>query len=96
MKISGLDDLQRQLQDAEKAFAALDGELGSVSFDPNDPASIETAIQEVVRVVDERVGAYASNPLVGPIAEQLKSNYREHILERAAAARLGDAKRDDG
>ena len=87
-KISGLDKLTRELDDAQKAMEALDGELGTVRFDPHDPASIEAAIQEVERLVDERVGSYASNSIVGPLAEQMKERYREAILEKAAAARL--------
>lgn len=87
-KISGLDKLTRELDDAQKAMEALDGELGTVRFDPHDPGSIEAAIQEVERMVDERIGSYASNSIVGPLAEQMKERYREAILEKAAAARL--------
>ena len=72
IKISGLDTLTRNLADAQKAFEALNGELGTVSFNPNDPGSIEAAIQEVERIVDERLTPYASNPIIGPMAEGLK------------------------
>src|SRR5258708_38064393 len=41
LKISGLDKLQRQLEDAQRAFKALDGQLASVRFDPDKPESIE-------------------------------------------------------
>lgn len=88
IKITGLDKLQRQLKDAQKALEALDGELGIVNFNPHDPASIEAAIHEVERLVDERVGAYVSSPIIGPMADEMKVKYREAILERAAAARL--------
>lgn len=93
IKITGLDRLQRQLKDAQKALEALDGELGTVNFNPHDPASIETAIHEVERLVDDRVGTYASNPIIGPMADEMKGKYRAAILEKAAAARLesGDA-----
>ena len=87
-KITGLDKLSSSLNDATKALEALDGELGTVTFNPNDPASSEAAIQEVERIVDERLGAYASNPIIGPLAEGMKEKYREAIIEKAAAARL--------
>jgi len=45
LNISGLDKLNRQLKDAQRAIAALNGELGTVKFDPHDPDAIETAIQ---------------------------------------------------
>src|SRR5262249_52281658 len=89
MKINGLDDLQRQLKEAQTALAGIDGELGTVSFDPEDPASIESAIQQVTRLVDERLGVYSSNPIVGPPIGEMKERYRAGIVERAAAPRLG-------
>ena len=56
-KISGLDGFSKTLEEAAKALEGVDGEVGSVSFDPNDPASIETAIAEIARLVDEKLGA---------------------------------------
>lgn len=91
-KITGLDKIQKDLKDAQRALNELDGELGVVNFDPNDPASIESAIHSVNRMIDERLGKYSSNPIVAPLAEQMKEKYRESILEKAAEARL----RSDG
>jgi hypothetical protein len=93
-KISGLDDLSGQLTDAQKALEALDGELGTVSFDPDDPASIEAAIQSVEAVIDERLSPYASNPIIAPLAEEMKEKYREAIIDRAAEARLNGSDDD--
>lgn len=88
-KITGFEKLSRDLEDAQKAMSEMDGELGSVSFDPHDPASIEAAIQEVERIIDERLGSYASNPIVGPLADGMKEQYRQGIIDKAAAARTG-------
>jgi hypothetical protein len=93
-KIEGLDKLTRDLEAAQKALGELDGELGSVSMDPHDPASIEAAIQEAARLVDERVAPYASNPLVAQLVEGVKEAQREGLLERAAAARLESDQKD--
>lgn len=87
-KITGLDKLQKELDEAQRALGELDGELGSVSFDPNDPSSIEFAIQGVYQMVDERAGKYSSNSFVAPLIDQMKEVYRERILQRAAEARL--------
>ena len=89
-KITGLDKLTSDLEDAQKAMAGIDGDLGSVSFDPHDPASIEAAIQKAERIIDERVGSYASNPMVGPLIEGMKEQYRQGILDKAGAARIGE------
>ncbi|MFA6014448.1 MAG: hypothetical protein WC742_05225 [Gallionellaceae bacterium] len=86
--ISGLDELHKQLTDAQRAMESLDGELGSVNFDPNDPASIETAIQSVESIIDERLVQYANNPIIAPLAAGMKEKYREAIIDRAAEARL--------
>jgi hypothetical protein len=88
MKITGLDKLTKQLEEASKAFAELDGEFGSVRFDPEDPASIEVAIRNMEALIDERTAGYEKNPLVGPVVEQMKERYRQGILEKAAEARL--------
>ena len=88
LKITGLDKLTRELDEAQKAAEALDGELGTVRFNPSDPASIEAAIQEVERLVDERLDSYASNSIIGPLAEGMKEQYRAGILAKAAEARL--------
>ena len=87
-KISGLDELSRQLSDAKKALESLDGELGTLSCDPNDPASIEVAIQNMEGNIEEKLGQYASNPIIAPLAENMKEKYRESIIDRAAAARI--------
>jgi len=92
IKITGLDQLTRHLEEAQEALKAADGELGTVTFDPNDPASIEAAIQQMEAIVDDRLAAYVSNPIIGPLAEQLKERFREGVVERAAAARLEGSK----
>jgi len=87
-KISGLDQLSKQLKQAEEAMAGVDGHLGSFTFDPFDPESLEIAIQKAQALVEDRLGSYAGNPIVEGYAEQLKEHLRDQILERAAKARL--------
>ena len=50
IEITGLGQFQREL--ASQAFQALDGELGTLSFDPNDPASIDRALREMEAAID--------------------------------------------
>ncbi|MBM5456397.1 hypothetical protein H8F21_02305 [Pseudomonas sp. P66] len=91
--IKGLDQLQRDLKQAQIALKELDGTLCTINFDPFDPASIEHAIQEVSNTIDQRVGVYAGNPFVGPLIEGMKENYRSRIIEQAAEKRLtGESK----
>ena len=88
ININGLDKLTKQLADAQKALEDIDGDLGSVSFDPHDPASIELAIKGMEALIEEKVGHYADNPIIAPLIEGMKEQYRVGILEQAAAARL--------
>ena len=87
-KIEGLDKLQKNLGEIEEAFSELDGKLGSVSFDPENPESIDQAISEVSQMVDKRLAKYDGNETVRAMAEEIKQEYRNSILEKAAAARL--------
>ena len=89
MKITGLDALSRTLRELESAASSLDGEIAQVSFDPNDPQSIERAIQEVNSAIDEKIRGYGDNKTVANLVEALKESYRNGILDRAASARLG-------
>lgn len=91
MGIKGFDKLQRELSDAQKAMSELDGDICTVSFNPDDPSSIEAAIQHVMSTIDTKIGRYASNPFVAPLVEASKEAYREAILEKASAARLKDS-----
>lgn len=88
LKITGIDKLQKELKQAEQALSELDGELGVVKFNPHEPASIEAAIQSVNQMIDSRIEPYTDNPLVGPLAAEMKEIYRESILQKAAEARL--------
>ncbi|WP_343725882.1 hypothetical protein [Herbaspirillum huttiense] len=90
--ISGLDKLQKEMQTAQQALSDLDGELGRVSFDPFDPVSIESAIQHAQKMVEDRIGQYASNPIVGPLISEMKEAYRNNIVQQAAEARSKEQK----
>lgn len=88
LKITGLDRLSRELEEAQEAFSEIDGDLGSVNFDPNDPASIESAIQSMEEMIENRLGRFADNSIVAPMMSEMKEKYREAIVEKAAEARL--------
>jgi hypothetical protein len=83
LKVSGFDNLQRQLEDAQRAFKALDGQLATVRFDPDNPESIDAAIRTMESAIDDKVAPYRNNPFVAPLIPEMKAKYREAILERA-------------
>ena len=95
MKTTGLDALSRKLSDLEKAVGSLDGDIAHLTFDPHDPQSIETAIQELCSTIDEKVAGYGHIDIVRTIVKGLKESGRQAILDRAATARLERGYQDD-
>ena len=96
IKITGLDKLTRELEGAQKALAEIDGELGTVRFDPHDPASIEQAIRSMETMIDAKLSAYGKNSIIAPLAQQMKESYRLSIVEKAATARLEETTTNGG
>jgi hypothetical protein len=88
IKVTGLEALTRDLDQAVKAIRALDGELTEVKFDPSDPSSVESAIADVETAIDRKVGAYRGNPIVESWITEIKAKYRKNLLDRAATARM--------
>lgn len=86
VKITGIDNLQKQLKEVEKVTEALNGSY-DLRFDVNDPVSIENAIQDACSMVDERASGYANNPMVTPLIEHAKENLRQYILDSAEQQR---------
>lgn len=82
-KITGLDKLQRELRDAQRALNELDGTIGTISFSPGDPGSVQGAIRQMEQMIDRKVFAYRSNPLVSTVVAGMKEQYRKALLERA-------------
>ena len=89
MHEKGFGALSKHLEEAQSAFACLDGDLLNVSFDPNDPASIQQAIQAMCSCIDERVRRYSHNSTVASLAAGMKESYRSAIVSKATALRLG-------
>ena len=87
LKITGLDKLQKELNDLANAARALDGEIGNFTFNPNDPTSVENAVVQMEQAIDAKVGAYRGSDAVENLINQMKERYREEIYNRAAKAR---------
>ncbi len=83
IEISGLGELQRDLENAKRALQSLDGDLARVNVDPDDPASIDAAIREVEAIIDEKVRPYRGSQVVDEITANLKERAREYIRRRA-------------
>ncbi|OSQ42175.1 hypothetical protein [Marivita geojedonensis] len=89
-KIKGLDELQKDLEQLIKAMENLDGELCNLSFDPNDPESINRAISEMEKTVDGRVAGFERTQMVQEVITTVKEEFRQSILSKAATSRVED------
>tara|TARA_R110000737_G_scaffold333449_1_gene351132 strand:+ start:9738 stop:10931 length:1194 start_codon:yes stop_codon:yes gene_type:complete len=81
------DKLLKELDQAQKALARIDGTLTTVKFDPKQPASIQAAIYRMEGEVDSCVSAYSRNPMVKELVKGIKAHLAEQIEEKAAQAR---------
>jgi hypothetical protein len=83
-ELSGFDELQKTLADAQRALESLDGELATLRVDPDNP---QAAVAEMDRAVDGKLAPYRGNPIVEQIAEASKEHFRNGILEQAEEAK---------
>ena len=84
MKITGLDKLARQTDELARFAKAIDGNLVTVNFDPNDQASVQRAIRQMEAAVDAKATPFRSNALVMNLAAQTKEKFRHAIRSRKA------------
>jgi hypothetical protein len=84
VELSGFDELQKTLDDAQRAIESLDGDIATLRVDPNNP---QAAIAEMERVVDAKLAPYRGNPIVEQISEASKEHFRKGILEQVEEAK---------
>ena len=84
VEIKGLDKLQRDLKDAERALQSLNGTIASLKFNPNDDASVQEAIRDMERTIDSKISPYERSALIESLAEGAKKRHRKAMLELAS------------
>ncbi|WP_283184449.1 hypothetical protein [Pseudomonas svalbardensis] len=67
----------------------LDVELETISFDPFIPSSVDAAIERVAAVINTLLVSFKANPILGPLADQLKSQYLDAIQHQVVADQGG-------
>jgi len=86
IKIEGLGQLQKHLEELEEAARALDGNLCDLRFDPSNEQSVRDAIHKMETSVDAKVARWRDNSAVREIAQKSKERFREQILQRAKSS----------
>ena len=78
--ITGLQKLQRELEEAARGLKSLDGTITTLSVDPDNP---NKAIRQMELAIDNRVARYRGNNLVSQLVREMKEEYRKKIFELA-------------
>lgn len=81
-----LDEVRNQIQSAEQILKRLDMEMENVQFDPLVPSSVEEAIATVYQMIEGLLMPFKANPVLGPLTEELKSQYLDGILTQVSEA----------
>ncbi len=79
---SSLDELRQQIQRAEPILKHLDVEMEGLDFDPLVPASVAAANATVSHLIDTLLAGFAANPILGPLARELETQYLDGIQAR--------------
>ncbi|OTP65714.1 hypothetical protein [Caballeronia sordidicola] len=80
------DEMTRILEEAAEGLKALEDEVITAEFDPDDPASVEAAIAHVEAVIDAKIARFRGNRLVDEAADAIKAECRANILAQVEAA----------
>ena len=80
------EELTRTLAEAGEGLKALQEEVIEAGFDPDDPVSVQAAIQHVDDTIDAKVARFRGNALVREAADQIKAECRANILQQVEAA----------
>jgi hypothetical protein len=85
MEITGLDEFQRELNNAARALESLNGTLTTLNFNTDDPNSVEEAIRQMETAIDSKIAPYGDNALISGLAQEMKEKFRQEILDKAKA-----------
>jgi hypothetical protein len=86
VSITGLEKLQRELEEAQRGCQSLNGTIATIKINPADPNSVREAIRKMEAAVDSKVTSYRNNILVSKMAKAMKETYRAEIPKRAKNA----------
>jgi hypothetical protein len=77
------DETTRILEEAAEGLKALEDEVITAAFDPNDPTSVQAAIQHIDNTIDAKIARFRGNRLVEEAADAIKAECRANILLQA-------------
>lgn len=92
---TSLDTVREQMRDAVAILEQLDLTLEAIRFDPSVPASVAAAAKQTSAVIDSLLAEFRGNPVLAPLADQLKIQYLENIEHKVVASKSARLKSDN-
>ncbi len=86
--IQGLAACSNSWRRPTRAFSELQGEIATISLNPADQASVDTAILDIERAIDLKMARFDRNEIVSSMIANMKAQYRDNILAQASAAAI--------
>ncbi|MBD8495669.1 hypothetical protein IFR09_10740 [Pseudomonas syringae] len=84
---TSVDVIRTQIRNAQPILKALDERMEAIEFDPREPSSVAAATASVQQIVEDLMTPFKTNPVLGPLAIELKSHYLDNIRFRVSEAR---------
>lgn len=85
---SSIDAIRIQIKKAEPVLKVLDARMESIVFDPLSPSSVDAANAEIAQVFKELLAPSSANPILGPLAAELQSQYLENVQSQVSDAKM--------
>ncbi len=90
-------DVSQHLDEVQKALQAVNGSLGQVKIDNvTDPQNVQRALAQVEEIVDRAFAPYFRNQTVRELAAQMKTSYKEQMLQQVEAKKQEINQSQDG
>ena len=84
IKMNGLDEMTNHLKKLQSFMSEIDGDIGTVNFNAKDQDSVNQAIANMEKMIDEKAKNYQHNQSIMELVEEMKGNYKQQILDKAA------------
>ena len=79
-----LTNTANHLKELQSFMSEIDGDIGTVNFNAKDQDSVNQAIANMEKMIDEKAKNYQHNQSIMELVEEMKGNYKQQILDKAA------------
>lgn len=81
------DAIRIQIRNAEPILNVLGARMEAIEFDPMSPSSVDAANAEIAQVFEDLLAPFSVNPILGPLAAELQSQYIGKVQSQVTEAK---------